>query len=324
MAHRPARLVSLETLAWVALLPMLGLCLTQWFGIEGHRAIAAFQALTPWVLVSALPIALAAAVSGRHLLALTALVPLGTLLVLSYPIVFHADAPKVADDSPQLTIAYANLLYSNPVPTDAAQALLEADADVMVMVELDTPLYDSMVRATTPGDYPYRSERTDLGSESIGVWSRLPIQAGGLVLVDDRPTIDLALDVDGDSVRVLAVHPYPPTRNAVGWSKQLRTIGERAADSTLPTIVLGDFNGSRWHPSFRALLATGLRDSQEALGHGWGVSWPTDSGIMPPPFVRIDHALFGDGMTPLAIADLDAPGSDHKGFVVTFGFTKAA
>ncbi len=324
MADRPARLVILETLAWLGLLPMIGLCIAQWFGIEGRRTITAFQALTPWVLVWALPIALIATVTRRHPLALTALVPLATLLVLSYPIVFHADAPKVAANSPHLTIAYANLLYSNPVPAQAAEALLQEDVDVMVLVELDTPLHNAMVRATPAGDYPYRVERANRGSESIGVWSRFPIESGGAVMVSERPSIDVVLNVDGRSVRLFAVHPYPPTHDAVGWSRQLKAISERAAGSTLPIIVMGDFNGSRWHPSYRALLEkTGLRDSHETLGHGWSMSWPMDEGLLPPPFVRIDHALFGDGITPLAIADLEAPGSDHKGFVVTFGFTQA-
>lgn len=307
--------------AWLVLLPMIGLCLTQWFGIEGRRTITAFQALTPWVLVWALPIALVAMATRRHPLALTALIPLVTWLALSYPIVFHADAPKVAADSPRLTIIYANLLYSNPVPEEAAQALLQADADVMVMIEFDMPLHDAIVDATPSGDYPYRAQRTNCGSKSIGVWSRFPIKSGGEAMAIDRPTIDVVLDVDGRCVRLLAVHPYPPTRDARGWSQQLHAISDRAADSTLPSVVLGDFNGSRWHPSFRALLSTGLCSGHETLGHGWSMSWPMDKGILPPPFVRIDHALFGNGMTPVTIDDRRVPGSDHKGFVATFAFT---
>ncbi len=325
MGNRPARLVSLETVAWLALVPMFGLCLTQWFGIEGRRTITAFQALTPWVLIWALPIALIATAVRRHALALSALIPLATLLVLSYPIVFHADAPKAAADSPHLTIAFANLLYSNPVPEQAAHTLLKADADVMVLVELDTPLHNAFTRATPTGDYPYRVERANRGSESIAIWSRFPIESGGLITVSERPSIDVVLDVNGRSVRLFAVHPYPPTHDAVGWERQLKAISEYAADSTLPTIVIGDFNGSRWHPSFRALLeATGLQDTHETLGHGWSTSWPMDEGLLPPPFVRIDHALFGHGITPMTITDLRAPGSDHRGFHVTFGFTQAA
>ena len=314
----------LEILAWLALVPMVGLCLTQWFGIEGRRTVTAFQALTPWVLVWALPIVLVAAATSRYPLAMTALVPLVTLLVLSYPIVFNGGAPMAANASPHITVGYANALYGNTVPEKVAQTLLSADTDVMVIVEMATTVHDAFVRATPAGDYPYRVERIDRGAGAIGVWSRYPIVAGGVLEIELRPAVDLELDVDGWSIRILGVHPYPPTHNAVGWSAQLEAIGRRAANSTLPTIVVGDFNGSRWHPSYRALLATGLCASHEVLGQGWSASWPMDRGVVPPPFVRIDHALFGDGVTPLTINDLAVPGSDHKGFVATFGFTRVA
>lgn len=303
---------------------MIGLCVTQWLGIEGRRTITALQALTPWVLVWALPIALVATATRRHPLALTALIPLVTLLALSYPMVFNTGAPKAAADSPHLTIAYANVLYSNTSPDQAARTLLGADADVMVMVEIATPVHEAVVRATPSGDYPYRSERIDRGASSIAVWSRYPIIAGGVEEVARRPTVDVVVEVKGRSARILGVHPYPPTHNAVGWSEQLEAIGRLAADSTLPTIVVGDFNASRWHRSFRDLLATGLRDSHEALGHGWGASWPMDRGVLPPPFVRLDHALFRDGITPLAIEGLDVPGSDHRGLVATYAFTESS
>jgi len=316
--------VTVESLAWAALVAMIGLCLTQWFGIEGSRAITALQALTPWVLVCALPIALVATATRRHPLALAALIPLVTLLALSYPIVFNAGAPKAAADSPRITVAYANMLYSNTTPDQAARTILGADADVMVLVELATAVHDAVISVTPAGDYPYRAERIDRGAGAIGVWSRYPIVSGEVLEIERRPAVDVVLDVDGRNLRLLGVHPYPPTHNAVGWSAQVQAIGQRAASSTLPTIVVGDFNGSRWHPSYRALLATGLRNSHEALGQGWSVSWPMDRGVLPPPFVRIDHALFGDGITPVAIDDLDVPGSDHKGFVATFAFTPAA
>lgn len=311
----------LEALGWLALLPMFGLCLTLWFGYDGRRTVAALQALTPWVLVWAAPLAVAATLTRRHPLALAALVPLATLLVLSAPIVFHGSPPAAAASSPRLSIAYANVLYSNPTPDAAATTLLAADADVMVLVEFATPLRDALAAATPEGDYPYRDELVYRGAGSIGVWSRHPIVSGGVIEVDGRPTVDVVLDVDGAEFRVLGVHPHPPTFEADSWSQQLAAIGHRFEQSTLPTAIVGDFNGSRWHPSFRDLLDRGLTDVHEVMGHGWSVSWPMDEGLLPPQFVRIDHALYGDGITPTALHDLVVPGSDHKGFVVTFALT---
>ena len=312
---------TLEIVGWVAVALMIGLCITQWFGIDGRRSIAALQAMTPWLLVWAAPIALAASLTRRRPLALAALVPVLTLLVLSYPIVFHGGAPRAAAGAPTLTVAYSNVYFRNPSPDLAVQALLAQDADVMVMVELATPLLNALRAAVPPDDYPYRAgnERNDAGA--ISLWSRFPITDGGVVQMEGRHSIDVTLDVDGSAVHLLAVHANPPTVDARLWRKQLGAIGDLAVASPRPTIVIGDFNASRWHPSFRSLLDRGLRDAHETLGHGWSASWPMDDGVMPPPFVRIDHALFDDGITPLALRELQVPGSDHEGFVVTFGLT---
>jgi endonuclease/exonuclease/phosphatase (EEP) superfamily protein YafD len=313
----------LETLGWVVVVSMVGLCITQWFGVEGRRSIAALQALTPWVLVWAAPIALAASLTRRHPLALIALVPVTTLLTLSYPIVFHDDAPGAAAGAPTLTIAYANVYYLNPTPDLAVRALLAADADVMVMVELATPLLNALLATVPADDYPYRTGTQRGNAGAISVWSRVPIRSGGVVDVRTRASVDATLDVGGRTVHLLAVHPTSPTTDAAEWAAQLEEVGGRATSSTLPTIVLGDFNASRWHPAFRALLDRGLRDAHEALGHGWSTSWPMDDGLTPPPFVRIDHALFDDGIAPIAIGDLQVPGSDHRGFVVSVSLTEA-
>ena len=65
----------------------------------------------------------------------------------------------------------------------------------------------------------------------------------------------------------------------------LATIGDEATSPGPPTIVVGDFNASRWHPPFRRLLRRGLRDSHEWLGHGFSTSWPNDwrhATVRPP------------------------------------------
>ena len=314
---------TLDTIGWLALVPMLALCVTLWFGIEGRRTIAAFQALTPWVLVWAAPIALAASLGRRHALALVALVPVITLLAMSYPIVFHPEPAAAAKGSPTLTVAYSNVLYSNPTPDQVAAELLATDADVLVLVEFVTPVQQAL-EAAAGDDYPYRAESVFRSAGAIGLWSRHPIVSGGVIELDERPTVDVILDVDGHEIRVMGVHPHPPTFNAPLWSEQIDAIGDRAALGNHPTVIIGDFNASRWHATFRNLLDRGWQDAHEVLGHGWSVSWPMDEGLMPPPFVRIDHALFGNGVTPTAVRDFDVTNSDHKGFVASFALTDAA
>ena len=100
---------TLEAAGWCAVVLMCALCVTQWFGIESRRSVTVLQALTPYLLFAAVPVALAAAIANRHLLALVAMVPFITLLALSFPIVFHSEAPAAAAGSPQVTVAFGKI-----------------------------------------------------------------------------------------------------------------------------------------------------------------------------------------------------------------------
>ncbi len=314
---------ALDVIGWLALVPLLALCTTQWLGVDGRRTIAALQALTPFVLSAAIPISVIALLTKRYPMALVSLIPIVTLAVLAAPIVFSGDPPRVDAAAPRLTIAFGNVLALNTDPAAATAALAATDADVIVVAEF-TPAMRHALDVAVKDDYPYRVERSVDAPSGIGLWSRVPVARGGVVLTLGRPTVDVVLDVGGREVRVVGVHPSPPTHDARAWSASLDAIGDALEGSTLPTVIVGDFNASRWHPSFRALLDRGWSDAHEAMGSGWSVSWPMDEGLTPPTFVRIDHALYGDGIAPTGLHDLRIPGSDHKGFVVEFGLTPVA
>jgi endonuclease/exonuclease/phosphatase (EEP) superfamily protein YafD len=309
---------ALHLTAWSVSVVMLGLCITQWLGIDSRRTIAAMQALTPYVLVWSLPLGIGAALAKRPWLAISMAAPLLTLAVLAAPIAFHPD-PADAAGSPTVSVAFANTLYSNPTPELAAATLANADADVLVLAEF-TPEMHSALEAAVGAQYPSRAESVmpRPSSNGIAVWSRLPIVSGGPVEVGGRMAIDVTVQVAGTVVRVLGVHTSPPTHDAADWGRQIRAIRERAAEGDVRTLVVGDFNGARWHPSFRALLDDGWTDTHEAMGQGWSVSWPTDEGWLPPTFVRLDHSLYGDGLSPTSLVDLDIPGGDHRGLAATY------
>lgn len=314
---------AIHITAWVAAAVMLGLCATQWFGVDDRLVIAALQALTPYVLVWSLPLGVGAALLKRPWLAISMAAPLLTLAVLAAPIVFHPD-PAEASVGPTLSVAFANTLFSNPTPELAAAALAGSDADVLVLAEF-TPGMQAALEAAVGAEYPHRSESVmgPPSSNGIAVWSRLPIVSGGPVEVGGRTAIDVTLQVAGTVVRVLAVHTSPPTHDAAYWGRQLRAVRDRAAEGDVRTLVVGDLNGSRWHPSFRVLLDSGWTDTHEAMGRGWSVSWPTDEGWLPPTFVRLDHSLYGDGLTPTSLVDIEIPGGDHRGFAATYAVMPA-
>ena len=183
-------------------------------------------------------------------------------------------------------------------------------------------MHTELVAAGVERRYPYRLVRVLDDSQGLALYSRFPIVVGDIHLIGTRLGLEAVLDVKGRQLRVLVVHPYPPIFNGVRsaeWASSLDAIGDLATAPGPPTLVVGDFNASRWHPPFRHLLGRGLRDAHEWLGHGFSTSWPTNWPT--PPFVRLDHALLGPGLVPTAVDDLAVPGSDHRGFVVDLSLT---
>jgi endonuclease/exonuclease/phosphatase family metal-dependent hydrolase len=118
---------------------------------------------------------------------------------------------------------------------------------------------------------------------------------------------------------VTGIHTQPPRPDRLkGWRQDLATIAERAAaDQHLGArIYTGDFNASRDHAGFRAILDTGLVDAGDAGSVApWpGFTWPTDR--FGPAATRIDHVL----LTPETIGVrkvtvVTVSGTDHHGVV---------
>ena len=291
------------------------LALTQAFGVGSQGPLPALQSLTPWVLLPAFPIALVAALGDRRPLALTSAGVAVCLLVLSFPIAFPGHRPAVEAGATRLRIAFANLYRENE-DADGARAVLAHDADLVAVVELN-PIMADHLDAEGAERYPYRVERPLRGSEGLALYSRYPIVDAAVRPIGTRLGMEARLDIDGRPVRLFVVHPFPPIFNgrlSGEWAASLDAIGDEATSPGPPTIVVGDFNASRWHPPFRRLLGRGLRDAHEWLGHGFSTSWPNDWPT--PPFVRLDHALLRPGVIPTAVDDFRVPGSDHRGFVV--------
>jgi endonuclease/exonuclease/phosphatase (EEP) superfamily protein YafD len=317
---------SLDSVGALALAPMLLLCITQWLRFDRARVVAELQALTPHVLALAVPLAVVATLNGNTALAAMALVPLATLLVLALPIVVRMDTPPDAPTA--LVLGVVNLLGDNPTPELAATAIARHDADVWVLVEATHALAGA-IHTAMGNPALHRSEILDEGTNGIAVWSRWPITAGGILDMPGRRIADVVVTQGDISVRVIALHTHPPTQGAHPWVDELQHVGDLAADGTIPTVIAGDFNAARWHPSFRRLLRRGWVSTHEAVGKGWSASWPADRRGFPPPFVRLDHALVnrssdGGRLAPLRVVEIAVPGSDHIGFVADYAFSSSA
>ncbi len=303
-----------HVLAVVAVVGATACLALQLAGDRLGIVIAPAQALTPWIVPVAAPAALVALLLGRYATAAVGAVTAALFVALVVPIVFPAELPPAAVDSPGVTIAHSNLLYTNPTIDAAIAALLAADADVIAVSELTFEFEEAIERSAIGAGYPFVSTRPDDGAAGLGIWSRLPFLPGPRP-PDSRTTLSAEIDLDGRPLVILLAHPPPPLWHVHRWRTEMEAIASRPDAERDRTVLVADLNVSYFHPSFRRFLdRTGLRDVHAALGRGFSVSWPT-VGLVPP-FVRLDHALVGTDVTATAIDDVDVPGSDHRGFVV--------
>lgn len=315
--RRPS--VILEIVGWLLVAGMGILALTQAIGWTGWPIVYAVQAGTPYLLTPSVPLAMVAASQARHAMAFVSALIAVALLWLTMPVVFHAEAARPAADGVHLTIAHANTYIDNDRPDAAATVLIDLDADLIAVTELSKGISDALRAQGVAESHPYFIEKARGSRNGVALFSRYPI-SGAAEKFGHQVGIDAIVDVHGTPVRVMVVHPLPAvSRWALRyWRRDLSIIGSQAVEGDTPTVVVGDFNASRWHPVFRRLLARGLTDAHEQLGHGFSTSWPTD---WVTRFVRLDHALMTEGLVATDIDDLTVPGSDHRAFVVTIATT---
>jgi endonuclease/exonuclease/phosphatase (EEP) superfamily protein YafD len=197
--------------------------------------------------------------------------------------------------------------------------VLATGADVLALSELN-PQQEQALGASAAADrYLHRTGASSQRADGMVVWSTLPMTGAASVELEHRDGFVLAIAACGErELRLVFAHPHPPTtrRGLQRWTAALAVLERVDARDGTATLIVADLNAARWHPPLRRLLHAGWRDAHEEVGRGLSASWPAN-GRWPVPFVRLDHALAGDGVDVVAVRDVDLPGSDHRGFVVT-------
>jgi endonuclease/exonuclease/phosphatase (EEP) superfamily protein YafD len=116
-------------------------------------------------------------------------------------------------------------------------------------------------------------------------------------------------------VALLSSHPLAPSTETRSLLRdaQLRFAAEWAAGQTLPALVVGDLNATRWSHAFGRLTSIGgLSNSED--GFGFQPTFPATASILLR--VPIDHLLHSDEWVVVDRRLGPAMGSDHFPLVV--------
>jgi endonuclease/exonuclease/phosphatase (EEP) superfamily protein YafD len=222
--------------------------------------------------------------------------------------VLMAATPSTGCAGPVVTVATANVLYSNSQREPLLDWLETRPADIVILQEVTEAWVRDLTARTA---YPNKHLLPREDAYGIGVLSRWPLESVSLVDLagDGLPSIAGVALVGTQRVRFLGVHTRWPVAPSLARLRDeaLHGAADLAQATDLPMVMLGDLNVTPDSPAFERLLHGGaLRDA--LAGREWRPTWQADFW---PLALRIDHILASPGMC-VEQASVGPPvGSDH-------------
>ena len=329
----------LDGLLWVVTFGVIAVMVLRMTpnGLDGKRYIPLVVAFVPWMAVLSAVILLISLMNRRRILAVVSVLCLLTQLVwhagFLYPRVSLSSAARttVASATASVDDRYARLMTLNTRngQADAAQivqTVREQHVEVLALQELNSSMISRLNEAGIRELLPYSVVANTSSSDNGGVnglWSAAPMseRTGDLIPIEASSIPAASIDFDGTVIRFGSVHPFSPRPSNQGlWDRGLGSISQlREDDHTF--VLMGDFNATWDHASFRYLLGGRFVDAGENAGEWFHMTYPANKklfGVIPiPAAVEIDHIVHDRGVV---VGDLDAvtiAGSDHKALLGT-------
>ena len=329
----------LDGLLWVVTFGVIAVMVLRMTpnGLDGKRYIPLVVAFVPWMAVLSAVILLISLMNRRRILAVVSVLCLLTQLVwhagFLYPRVSLSSAARTAVASATASVddRYARLMTLNTRngQADAAQivqTVREQHVEVLALQELNSSMISRLNEAGIRELLPYSVVANTSSSDNGGVnglWSAAPMseRTGDLIPIEASSIPAASIDFDGTVIRFGSVHPFSPRPSNQGlWDRGLGSISQlREDDHTF--VLMGDFNATWDHASFRYLLGGRFVDAGENAGEWFHMTYPANKklfGVIPiPAAVEIDHIVHDRGVV---VGDLDAvtiAGSDHKALLGT-------
>lgn len=329
----------LDGLLWAATFGVMAVMVLRMTpnGLDGKRYIPLIVAFVPWMAVLSAAILLISLISRRRVLAVISVLCLVMQLVwhagFLSPRVSLSSAARMAVTSVTASVddRYARLMTLNTRngQADAAQivrTVREQHVEVLALQELNSSMISRLNEAGIRELLPYSVVANTSSSDNGGVnglWSAAPMseRTGDLIPIEASSIPAASIDFDGTVIRFGSVHPFSPRPSNQGlWDRGLGSISQlREDDHTF--VLMGDFNATWDHASFRYLLGGRFVDAGENAGEWFHMTYPANkklfSVIPVPAAVEIDHIVHDRGVV---VGDLDAvtiAGSDHKALLGT-------
>ncbi len=235
------------------------------------------------------------------------------------PWLLGAPATPLGDDARHLRLIVLNVRESNEQFEPVLELLRRDRPDLVVLNEVDSAWLKQIRKLKTSFEIFDTPAQEKFGTLLM---SRHPIASVLIKTFTDRwsPSIVARLDVDGQTIVLIATHP-PAPMDSTTWenrNEHLQELAGYVAELNEPVLVAGDLNVTMWSPHFNDLLEqTTLNEARDSYGINptfpasrWGLDLPW------PLRVPLDHVLASEEWAVLGCKTGPNVGSDHLPLIV--------
>ncbi len=265
--------------------------------------VSQFRVQIGWLNVG---VAVLSGLAGLAALALVCLL-LGGLVLASLRPFWHQSGQ---DWEGRYRLILFNVRMRNRAFDRVRQYVMQQAPDLLGLVEVDQAWLEGL--DPLKSIFPYQASFAHPASYGLALFSQHPIRSwrSSRLPGSDVDHLEIDLDLPDGKIRVILAHLPPPFSPSERKKRddRLHALGEIAAATDGPTLILGDFNASPWTPSLQA-LETDLGMKSLRRLHGLLPTWPAQFG---PARIPIDHVFGSDGTVAFGASKVGPDlGSDH-------------
>ncbi|MDB6492001.1 endonuclease/exonuclease/phosphatase family protein [Bifidobacterium pseudocatenulatum] len=322
--RRETRASLLTALLWFASAVIVFAMLLRMLpnSLDGKRYVPLIVALMPWLGLLSVIIAIIATVFrtvGKRKL----LVALSVLCVIIQIIWHWGYAVPTNDRAIQPSATVRVMTFNTKQGCADAQQIVRTiqseHVEILAMQEVSSGLLDRLHDAGIEDYLPYSVSAQLTWHDNGGVnvlYSAHPLQetTQDLIPIESSSIPAATVDFNGRKVRFGSVHPFSPRPSNQGlWNKSLDSIAQlQHYDNGESYVLMGDFNSTWDHASFRYLLGDRFTDAGESAGEGLHMTYPSVF-----PIAEIDHIIYDKGVYARNLETKRIQGSDHKALLAT-------
>lgn len=322
--RRETRSTLLTALLWLVTAVIVVAMLLRMLpnNLDGKRYVPLVVALMPWLGLLSAVIAVFALTIRRigKRRALTALSAVCVVIQVAWHWGYIVPAANpVAQSMATVRVMTFNTKQGVADAQQIVETIREEHIEVLAMQEVSSDLLNRLNDGGIADYLPYSVTPQLTWHDNGGVnvlYSAHPLQetTENLIPIESSSIPAATVALNGRNVRFGSVHPFSPRpRNQGLWNKSLDSIAQlRHYDNNESYVLMGDFNATWDHASFRYLLGDRFTDAGQSAGEGLHMTFPAVF-----PIAEIDHIIYDKGVHATDLATKRIQGSDHLALLAT-------